>query len=189
MEELKIFVKENKKKIHDLLNHMWRTIERIYIRLEDIIPSPDLENAHGNFIKLQDGWEEAAYANPEIVFPYGQIGYSLDGLYCVYSLNPKKITEELFLEIINITSKNKELMLELYGADDCFQTFYQSKEEIDLAETFSSIKKTKEEIIQLEIGIEPLSDEDVKEALFEVIISLYNLFFEKDCLVKLPNYD
>ncbi|MFW9923759.1 MAG: DUF3201 domain-containing protein [Candidatus Thorarchaeota archaeon] len=189
MEELKIFAKENKKKIHDLLNHMWRTIERLHVRLEAIIPSPDLENAHGNFIKLQDGWDEAAYANPEIIFPYGEIGYSLDGLYCVYSLNPIKITEKLLADILVIINKNNELMLEIYGADDCFQTFYHSQEEMALDETLASIRNTKEDLIQLELSIEPLADEDIKEAFVESIISLYDLFFQNNCLVKLPNYD
>ena len=42
MKKTKKFLLENKKEIHDLLNHMWRTIEKIHVRMEDILPDiPD----------------------------------------------------------------------------------------------------------------------------------------------------
>ena len=77
MKDLQKFLAENKEQIHDLLNHMWQTIERIALQLEDIIPDIDLDNSHGNFIRLNDGWDESYYANPTISFPFGEIGFSL----------------------------------------------------------------------------------------------------------------
>lgn len=188
MKELKEFLLENKKPIHLLLNHMWRTIERIAIKLESVIPDVDLDNSHGNYIKIDNGWDEGSYANPSIVFPYGEFGYSLDGLFCVFSIDPKKFDEEFLATLLEILNKTSGMLLEIYGGDDCFQTFYQSQEEADFEVILSKIKQSKEDVIQIEISIDSLPEEEVKEQLIDSTIKYYNFFKEKNCLVKLPDY-
>lgn len=168
---------------------MWRTIERLSVRLTDILPDIDLENAHGNYIKIENGWDEAAYANPELIFPYGVIGYSLDGLYCVFSLDPSKIDEELLVKVIQPLDDIEGLVMEIYGADDFLKTFYHSRDEIDFDAILKSLAESEEDVIQLEISIEFAAEEQLKEQLIETIISLFNLFKEHSCLVKLPKYE
>ncbi|NHJ05265.1 MAG: DUF3201 domain-containing protein [Candidatus Heimdallarchaeota archaeon] len=187
--DLKKFLEENKSTIHELLNHMWRTIERIAIKFEDVLPDVDLENSHGNYIRIADGWEEGAYANPSIIFPYGEFGYSLDSLFCTFSLNPKTLDEELLAKLLEAINKNEGITLELYGGDDCFQTFFHSKEEADFDEILQKIKSSKEDVIQIEISVEALPEEELREALIDITKAFYNLFKEKECLVKLPNYE
>ena len=187
MKKAKKFLLENKKEIHELLNHMWRTIEKIHVRMEEILPDIDLENSYGNYIKIDEGWSEAVYANPSIIFPFGELGYSLDNLFCVFSLNPKKFHEELLVQIIEIIN-DKEISLEIYGGDDCFQTFFTTQEQSNFEETLNAISQSKEEIIQLEFSIEPFSEEEIREAFLDIVIKLYELFSEKKILVKLPNY-
>lgn len=189
MRKTKQFLIENKKEIHALLNHMWRTIERIHVRMEEVLPDIDLENSHGNYIKIDDGWSEANYANPSIIFPFGELGYSLDSLFCVFSLNPKEFRDELLVKITEIINNATDVSLEIYGGDDCFQTFYSSQEDSDFDDTMKAIAESKEEIIQLEFSIEPFSEEETREAFLEAVIKLYELFNEKKILVKLPNYN
>ena len=95
MTDMKEFLLENKEKIHNLLNYLWRTIEHFAFRLEEHFSDMKLDNSHGNYISLQDGWAEAFYANPTITFTFGEIGYSLDGLYCAIAVKAKKVTEDL----------------------------------------------------------------------------------------------
>ena len=188
LKDLQKFLTENKEQIHDLLNHMWQTIERIALQLEDTIPDIDLDNSHGNFIRLNDGWDESYYANPTISFPYGEIGFSLDGLFSVFSIAAKKINEDNIAEFMKLSREHEFLSVELYGGDNCFTTFYDSKNEDDIDAMIKSIKDSKEDIIQLEISIETITDEVQKNTLIEVIISTYNYLESKKLLEKLPEY-
>ena len=188
MVDLNKFLKENKENIHELLNHMWYTIERIAIRFEDAIPNVDLDNSHGNYIKIDQGWSESVYANPSIVFPFGEFGYSLDGLFCVFSIDPSKFTEDLLVKIVELSREKDAISFELYGGDDCFQTFFQSKFENDFDSILDAIEKTEEATIQLELSIEAVAEESIKEDLIETSIHMYNLLQEGNCLVNLPNY-
>lgn len=189
MTDLKKFLKENKEKIHDILNHMWQTIERIAIRLEGKIPDIDLDNTHGNFIELADGWLESYYANPSLIFPFGEIGYSLDGLLCVFLIDAKKINEDLIVKITELSGENESITCQIYGLDDCFTTFYHSKETEDFDELLKSIKKSKEDVLQLEISIEAFSEENDMEAFIESSLILYQFLEENKTLVKLPRYE
>ncbi len=189
MTDLKNFLKENKEKIHDILNHMWHTIERIAIRLEGKIPDIDLDNSHGNFIELADGWLESYYANPSLVFPFGEIGYSLDGLFCVFSIAAKKINEDLIVKLTELSQDNESIVCQIYGLDDCFTTLFHSKDTEDFDELLKSIKKSKEDVLQLEINIEAFSEEDDMESFIESSVMLYQFLEENKTLVKLPMYE
>jgi len=189
MTDLKKFLEENKEQIHDLLNHMWQTIERIALRLETKIPDIDLDNSHGNYIELANGWVESFYANPSIIFPYGEIGYSLDGLFCVFSINAKKVDEKLLEKITELTQKNESISCQIYGADDCFTTMYQSEDAEDFDEILKQIKKTKEEMLQLELNTDAFLEEDVKESFLESILDLYQFLDETKTLELLPMYE
>lgn len=189
MTDLKKFLKENKEKIHDLLNHLWQTIERIAIRLEDKIPDIDLDNSHGNFIELADGWVESYYANPSISFPYGEIGYSLDGLFCVFSINSTKVAEKLIVKISELFQENESITCQIYGGDDCFTTFYHSEEASDLDELLKSIKKSKENVLQLEINVAAFSEEKIMESFLESIVVLYKFLETNEILEQLPMYE
>jgi hypothetical protein len=189
MTDWKKFLKKNKEQIHDLLNHMWQTIERIAIRLEDKIPGIDLDNSHGNFITVADGWVESSYANPSIVFPYGEIGYSLDGLFCVFSIKANKVEEKLLERIAKLTQENESISCQIYGADDCFTTLYQSEDAEDFDEIRKQIKKTKEDTLQLEINIEAFPEEDLKELFIDSLLELYHYLDEQKILEILPMYE
>lgn len=188
MTDLNTFLKKNKKSIHELLNHMWHTIERISLQFEEILPDVDLDNSHGNYIKIDQGWSEAIYANPSIVFPFGEFGYSLDGLFCVFSINPKTFAEAILGKIVEISRENTVITFEIYGGDDCFQTFFHSNEESDFDTIVTAIQSTPEETIQLELTIEAVTEEAIKEALIETTLKIYHLLKEEQCLVNLPNY-
>ncbi|NHJ32704.1 MAG: DUF3201 domain-containing protein [Asgard group archaeon] len=189
MTDLKKFLEENKEEIHDILNHMWQTMERIAIRLEDVIPNIDLDNSHGNFIELADGWAESYYANPSLVFPYGELGYSLDGLFCVFSINTSKVQEKLLVKITELSQDNESITYQIYGGDDCFTTLYHSKDSEDFDVLLKSIKKSKEDILQLEIGIEAYPEEDIMGTFIDSIISLYQFLEENEILERLPMYE
>ncbi|NHK31923.1 MAG: DUF3201 domain-containing protein [Asgard group archaeon] len=189
MKELKEFLDKNKEQIHEILNHMWQTIEKILFRLEEKLPEIDLDNTHGNFVTIDEGWAEAYYANPTITFPYGEIGYSLDGLYCVFTILEKELKEDHYIKLLEIPQENDGISLEIYGGDDCFTTFYHSKDEGDLDEIIDQIKKSSEKIIQIEIAIEALPEEDLKEQFLTIIIKLYNFFLKENLLAKLSFYD
>ena len=186
MKELKEFLIENKNSIHSLLNHMWRTIERIAIKLEDAIPDVDLDNSHGNYIKIENGWEEGTYANPSIVFPFGELGYSLDGLFCVFSIDPKKITVDSLARIIGFSRENEAVFFEMYGADDCFQTFFSSKDEGDIDDILLALENTEEEFIQLDLGIEAFASDDLIDAFVELAVIIYNYLNESNLLALIP---
>lgn len=189
MKELKKFLENNKEQIHELLNHMWQTIEKILYQLEEKLPEIDLDNSHGNFVTMEDGWAEAYYANPTITFPYGEIGYSLDGLFCVFTILEKELQEKHYIKILEIPRKNEEISVEIYGGDDCFTTFYYSKDEGDLNEIIDAIKKSSEEIIQIEIAIGAIPEEDLKEQFLSLIIHLFNYLQKNNLLAKLPFYE
>lgn len=189
MTDLKKFLAENKENIHDVLNHMWHTIERIAIRLEDKIPDIDLENSHGNFIEIADGWVESYYANPSLVFPFGEIGYSLDGLFCVFSIAAKKTNEDLIVKITELAQDSELITCQIYGSDDCFTTFYHSEETADFDELLKSIKKSKEDVLQLEINIKAFSEENDMESFIESSLMLYQFLEENEALVTLPMYE
>ncbi|NHJ83898.1 MAG: DUF3201 domain-containing protein [Asgard group archaeon] len=189
MTDLKKFLQENKNEIHDLFNHMWLTIERIALQAENEIPDIDLDNTHGNFINIDDGWSEAYYPNPGIVFPYGEFGFSLDGLFFVLSAYTKKISEEIIVKLLEITNNNDSLKIELYGGDDCFTTLYDSKIQGNLDEIMDSLKKTNEEIIQIDLSIEAFAEEETFTQFIEEAISLYQFLAEKEILAKLAAYE
>ena len=189
MTDLKKFLDKNKENIHDVLNHMWQTIERIAIRLEDKIPDIDLDNSHGNYIELAEGWVESYYANPSLVFPFGEIGYSLDGLFCVFSIAAKKTNEDLIVKIIELSQETESITCQIYGSDNCFTTFYHSKEPEDFNELLKTIKKSKEEVLQLEISIEAFSEENEMESFIESSLMLYQFLEENEILVTLPMYE
>ncbi|MHA1156586.1 MAG: DUF3201 domain-containing protein [Candidatus Heimdallarchaeota archaeon] len=188
MTDLNSFLKNNKKSIHELLNHMWHTIERISYHFEEVLPDVDIDNSHGNYIKIDKGWSESIYANPTIVFPFGEFGYSLDGLFCVFSIAPKTITEEILAKIVAISQENTAITFEIYGGDDCFQTFFHSKDESDFNTIIPAFQSTPEETIQLELTIEAVAEEAIKEALIATTLKIYHLMKEEKCLVELPNY-
>ena len=72
------------------------------------------------------------------------------------------------------------------GGDDCFETFFSSKDEGDLDEILTAIENTKENFIQLDIGIEPFSPDDVIDVFVVLSISLYNFLNEADLLTLIP---
>jgi len=187
MSDLREFLGKNKEAIHELLNHMWRTIEQIAFRFESLLPDADLDNTHGNYIELNQGWSEAIYANPTITFPYGEIGYSLDGLYCVLAIAREKITKEHLVKIMEFAREHDELTVEIYGGDDCFSTLYHSRNEDDLDEILKKIQTSPEDILQIDFSIEALPEEEVKEALLNVFIQAFTYFSERDCLSVLPS--
>ncbi|MBN1329231.1 MAG: DUF3201 domain-containing protein [Candidatus Heimdallarchaeota archaeon] len=188
MEDLRKFLDMNKDKIHDLLNHMWQTIEQIALRFENDIPDIDLDNSHGNFIELADGWSESFYANPTATFPYGEIGYSLDGLYCVLAIEAKKLDQNYLAKLIELSLESDELKIEIYGGDDCFTTFFNSKEQNDFDEVLKAISKSKEDVLQIDLNIPAVSEEDDKELLLSQFIKLYKFLEDKKSLAKLPTY-
>ena len=188
MTDLNTFLKNNKKSIHELLNHMWHTIERISLQFEEVLPDVDLDNSHGNYIKIDKGWSESIYANPSIVFPYGEFGYSLDGLFCVFSIDTKSFTEEILGKIVDISQETPTVTFEIYGGDDCFQTFFHSNDESDFSTIIPAIQSTPEETIQLELTIEAVTEDSIKEALITATLKIYHLLKEKQCLANLPCY-
>ncbi len=188
MTDLNTFLKNNKKSIHELLNHMWQTIERIALQFETALPDVDLENSHGNYIRIDKGWSEAIYANPSIIFPFGEFGYSLDGLFCVFSINPKTFNEEILGKIVAISRENPAIAFEIYGGDDCFQTFFHSKDERDFDTIMAEIQSAPEETIQLELTVEAVTEEAIKEALVTTTLKIHHLLKEKQCLMVLPRY-
>jgi len=188
MTDLNTFLKKNKKSIHELLNHMWQNIERIAIQFEEALPDVDLDNSHGNYIRIDKGWSEAIYANPSIAFPFGEFGYSLDGLFCVFTINPKAFTEKILGKIVAISRENPAITFEAYGGDDCFQTFFHSNDESDFDTIITAIQSTSEETIQLELTIEAVAEEAVKDALVTTTIKVHHLLKEEQCLMNLPQY-
>ncbi len=188
MEDLRKFLDKNKDKIHDLLNHMWQTIEQIALRFEEEIPDVDLDNSHGNFIELNEGWSESFYANPTVTFPYGEIGYSLDGLYCVLAVDAKKLDQDYLTKLLELSQESDELKIEIYGGDDCFTTFFNSKEPTDFDEILKIIAKSKEDVLQIDLNIPAFSDEDDKEILLNQFLTLYKFLASKNSLAKLPTY-
>ena len=56
MTDLKDFLTKNKDNIHELLNEMWQTIERIAMRIDNKILDIELDNSYGNLIEIADGW-------------------------------------------------------------------------------------------------------------------------------------
>ncbi|HUT80160.1 MAG TPA: DUF3201 domain-containing protein [Candidatus Bathyarchaeia archaeon] len=188
MEDLRKFLDKNKDKIHDLLNHMWQTIEQIALRFENDIPNIDLDNSHGNYIELDEGWSESFYANPTVTFPYGEIGYSLDGLYCVLAVETKKLDHEYLTKLIDLSQESDELKIEIYGGDDCFTTFFNSKEQADFDDILKAVANSKEDVLQIDLNIPAVSEEDVKELLLSQFVTLYKFLESKNSLAKLPTY-
>jgi hypothetical protein len=189
MKESKKFLEKNKEQIHEILNHMWQTIEKILYQLEGKLPEIDLDNSHGNFVTIDDGWAEAYYANPTITFPYGEIGYSLDGLFCVFTILEKKLKEKHYIKLLEIPHDNEGISLEIYGGDDCFTTFYHSKDEGDIEEIINQIKESSEEILQIEIAVEAIPEQEIKDLFLSIIIELYNFLLKENLLAKLPFYN
>jgi hypothetical protein len=186
---LKDFVEKNKETIHDLLNHLWMTIEQLHLRFNKEIPNCDLQNFHGNFIQLGDGWDEATYPNPVVSFPYGEFGYSLDGLYGVLSLKKNSLDEKCLLSLVKKQKDFQEVHMELYGGADCFQTFYSSTEEFSLDDILTALEESEEEVIQLEINLPGVNREEVaKEELIQTFLAIYTFLKQKECLEKLPGY-
>jgi hypothetical protein len=189
MTDLRDFLLKNKKQIHELLNHMWDTIEKLAFKLEKELPESDLDNTHGNFITFESGWAEAHYPNPSITFPFGEIGYSLDGLYCVFALLVENLEEKHLVQFLAIPHNNQEISLELYGGDDCFSTIYNSIDGGDIDDILKAIKASTEEIIQIELEVEPFPETEVKEKLFEQMLYLYNFLQENDLLIRFPTLE
>lgn len=185
MSDLQKFLQSNKKEIHQLLNKMWKTIEQINIRFEDKIPDGDLENSHGNYIEIDDGWEESLYANPTITYPFGEIGYSLDGLYCAFALCIQPLTNDILEQIVNFSQKSAEIKIELYGADDCFTTYFNSKNEFDLTEMEEDIINSDESIIQLEISVSTLPSDELYEQFLELILEIFEYLSKEELLANL----
>ncbi|MHA1124568.1 MAG: DUF3201 domain-containing protein [Candidatus Heimdallarchaeota archaeon] len=186
MTDLKDFLATNKEMIHELLNEMWQTIERLAVRLDNKILDIELDISHGNYIEIEDGWSEAFYANPSIAFPFGEIGYSLDGIFCVFSIDPRKISVDNIAQIIHLSRKNPRVYFEMYGGDDVFETYFNSKDEGDIDEILEAIDKTTEEFIQLDLGIEPLAEDEITDAFIELAVQLYNFLSETNLLTALP---
>jgi len=67
---------------------------------------------------------------------------------------------------MKLNREHEYLSVELYGGDDCFTTFYDSKNEDDVDAMIKNIKDSKEDIIQLEISIETITEEDVFNLVF-----------------------
>jgi len=183
---LKEFLATNKEMIHELLNEMWQTIERVAIRIDNKILDIELDNSHGNYIEVGDGWAEAFYANPTITFPFGELGYSLDGMFCVFSIDPKKITVDNIAQIIVFSRENPTVNFEMYGGNDVFETYFNSKDEGDIDEILKAIDKTEEEFVQLDLGIEPLAEDEIIDAFVDLAIKIYNFLSETDLLAKIP---
>ncbi len=188
MTDLRKFLTENKENVHELLNHMWQTIEQIAFRFENTLPDVDLDNTHGNFVEINDGWSEAVYANPTLTFPYGEIGYSLDGLYCVVAVAREKMVKEHLLKIMEFARVNDEITIEIYGGDDCFTTLYHSRDEADFDDLLKKIEDSPEEILQIDFSVDALPEEEVKEALLTVFLQAFTYLSEHNCLSKLPSY-
>lgn len=176
----------NKGIIHELLNEMWQTIERIAIRLDNKILDIELDNSHGNYLEIEDGWSEAFYANPCINFPFGELGYSLDGLYCVFSIDPQKIDAENLVKIITFSRENPDFFFELYGGDDCFETYLSSKDEGDLDDILKAVNNTKEEFIQFEIGMEAFAEDEIVDVFIDLSSKLYEFLSDSDLLALIP---
>ncbi|NHJ48402.1 MAG: DUF3201 domain-containing protein [Asgard group archaeon] len=189
MTDLNQFLQKNKEKIHELLNNMWQTIEKMAFQFEDKIPEIDLDNTHGNFVTINDGWGEAYYPNPSITFPFGEIGYSLDGLYCVYAVFVENLNEKHLEYFLTIPHENDDIKMELYGGDDCFSTFYSSDDSDDLDEIMKSIKDSSEGVIQIELSIEAFPEEELKGKLLEQILALYEFLSKNELLARFPIYD
>lgn len=183
---LKEFLATNKEMIHELLNEMWQTIERVAIRIDNKILDIELDNSHGNYIELGEGWVEAFYANPSIAFPFGEIGYSLDGMFCVFSIDPKKITIDNLAQIIVFSRENPGVHFEMYSENDFNETYFNSKDEGDIDEILEAIDKTEEEFVQLDFGIEPFAEDEVIDAFVDLAIKIYNFLSETDLLTKIP---
>ncbi|MEA2070278.1 MAG: DUF3201 domain-containing protein [Asgard group archaeon] len=188
MNELREFLQKNKEKIHDLLNFMWSYVERTAIRLSKSIPNIDLENSHGNYISLRDGWVEAVYANPCLIFKHGEFGYSLDGPYCVFALKSEALDEETLNQLFEKHQKHPTVSLELYGGDDCFETYFESSSEAAFDEILQKIHDSSEEIVQLELTIPPLSEEEMNEDLIELTKKLYDFLAASEKLADLTTY-
>jgi hypothetical protein len=189
MKNLKKFLDDNKEKIHELLNDLWQTVEKIAFQLEEKLPEIELDNTHGNFVTFKDGWGEAYYPNPSITFPFGEIGYSLDGLYCVYAIFVENLDEKHLTHFLSIPHDNENIQLELYGGDDCFSTFYSSAEGGDLDEIIEGIKDSSEEVIQIELSIDAFPDDELRESLLDQILALYEFLIENELLARFPLYD
>jgi hypothetical protein len=185
MVDLKEFLATNKEMIHELLNEMWQTIERIAIRLDNKILDIELDNSHGNYIEIDDGWTEAFYANPSITFPFGELGYSLDCIFCVFTINPKKITADNIAQLIVYSRENTDVHFEMYGSDDVFETYFNSADEGDIDEILDALAKTQEDFIQLDFSIEPLAEDEKINAFVDLAVNIYNFLNHSNLLSKM----
>jgi hypothetical protein len=187
--ELAEFLLNNKREIHALLNYMWESIEKLYTLFEEIIADRDLDNVHGNYVAIDKCWEEATYPNPTIIFPFGESGFSLDGLYCVFAIDPQMVNELLIAKLMQLARDYPFLHFEIYGGADCFKTFFSGKKQEDIDVVLSQIKQSDEEVLQVEISLPAFAEEEEAEGmLFVAAKKIYYYLSENDLLVKLPDY-
>ena len=76
---------------------------------------------------------------------------------------------------------------ELYGSDDCFTTFFTTKEEADLDAIFTRIRESNEDAIQIDLSIPAFSDDELNEQFLQLIEEVYVFLKNNHLLIELES--
>ena len=162
---LEILVNRHKKKIHKLLNAMWKGV--VFIQKELLnrgYTVGPLTFGMENYISIDGRLRPAHYYTPEFGFSYGVVGCTLDGLNYIASTKSKTFSETFLKEIIEDFPSMK-----MYGGKDFKRDFYPSFR--IPKEILEEIKVSKEEDVQLNITLEKPWDQ-LEESSIELLAAI-----------------
>ncbi len=157
------FLKERKADIHRVLNLIWSTAYELQEKISKRIKASEVEFAKDSYINLGGTFEKQLYPVPVIKTEVGEVGVNLDGVYGVVGVLTKSLSEEFLSRVLEASFD-----VEIYGGKDFTMTYYREGMQISARELLEEIRRSEEEVVQVEVK------RDLKES-FEVIEDLMKL--------------
>ncbi len=140
------FLKERKAEIHRALNLIYSTAFKLQERISKKIRASEVEFAKDNYINLEGTFEKQLYPIPVIKTEVGEVGVNLDGVYGVVGVLTKSLSEEFLSRVLEASFN-----VEIYGGKDFTKTYYAEGMQISARELLEEIRRSEEDVVQVEI--------------------------------------
>ena len=130
---------KNIKKIHILLNKIYKIANKDYHNLLDCDIKCNLIYCRNNYIYYEGEYHLQKYPIPVIdIKGSGDIGYNLDNIFFEFSLNKTNFLNLNFEYILNSFEE-----VEVYGGENCLIDFYDKGDSVEEIKTKVRISKKK----------------------------------------------
>lgn len=140
------FLKKKKFDIHQALNLIWLTAYKLHENVSKEFRSSKVEFSKDSYINVGGVWSRQFYPLPVIRTEVGEIGVNLDGVYGVIGILSESISEEFLSEVLE-----SGLNVKIYGGEDFTRTYYTGEIRISVKGLLEKIKKSREEVLQIEV--------------------------------------